>query len=94
MYERDPALFHVPKDHMKGDQYHRQLKATAILLHVDKVLDIKHIPIDLDEIELFEKYLNFMCSVFERTLLTNQGESIVMADETDYNTQSAYEKNE
>ena len=86
-FKRCPVLFHQLKDHMQWDQWHTPLKATSRAQKVDKVLDINYNPHHQENINLFDEQKKFACSVFERTILTDQGRHIVRHNENYYDAQ-------
>ena len=58
---------------------------------VDDVLKVNHNPTSEEEKELFKENQKFMCSIFERTLQTDQGKVLVWQYESTYNSQAIYE---
>ena len=86
-FKRDPALFHQLKDHLQYDQCHSRVRATARAQNVDNTLDVEYSTSKEDNVELFEDQKKFVCSVFERDLLTDQGNAIDRHHEDDYGTQ-------
>ena len=67
------------------------LKATATAQNINNASNVHYKPTDADEPDLFDEQKNVMCSVFELTLLTDQGKSTVRAHESDYEAQKVYE---
>ena len=57
-----------------------------------KVLDVTRAPNTEEEKDLFKEKLKFMCSVFERTLQTNQGKALAMLHKSTYDSQSMHKE--
>lgn len=74
---------------MRWDQWRKNLKAAARAQKFNIKLEINHHLIDEYDIDLFDEKLKFMCSMFEITLLTDQGKAIARTYDVKYDAQDA-----
>ena len=75
---------------MGRDAWRRHLRATAMSQDVDDVLNKDYAPTTPEDADLFQEKKKFMHSVFERTLLTDQGKALVRQHESAYDSQITY----
>ena len=80
--KRDSTIYNIFKDGKNWDNWRRHLKATAMAQDVFEVLDVNFAPASNEDTELFTEKQKFMCSVFERTLQTDQGKAFFRQYET------------
>ena len=66
------------------------LRDAARAQNIDNVLHENYSPIEEDDIELTHEQKKIMKSVFERTLLSDQGKAIVRQHENDYDNKVAH----
>lgn len=78
------------KDGKQWDAWHRNLRATAMAQDVDDVLNKDYAPTTPEDAYLFQEKKKFMHSVFERTLLTDQGKALVRQQESTCDSQIAH----
>ena len=75
--KRDMTLFLTLKDDKAWDGWRRATVAQARAQIVEEILDHNYAPSTKDEQALFDEKQKYMYAVFERTLLTDIGKSIV-----------------
>jgi len=78
------------KNNKFWDEYNRRLKAVARSQQMHEVLDPTYIPTTQEDIEIFQIQQNFMFSVFEYTLKTDHGKSVLRKYEDTGNAQKIY----
>jgi len=88
--KRDANAFSALKDMKQWDQYKRSTKAQARAQGVAEVLDPAFTPVLQDDKDLFEAKQQFMYAVFEKTLLTDFGKSVVRAHEKTGDAQAVF----
>ena len=85
--KRDSTMHNTFKDGKQWDTWRRHLRATAMAQDVDDVLNKDYAPTTPEDADLFQEKKKFMYSVFERTLLTDQGKALVRQHESAYDSQ-------
>ena len=89
--KRDATLFNSFKENKHLDSWKRDIVVTARAQDIEKFLT-NCIPITNEDKELFKEKQKFMCSIFDRILLTNKGKAFVQQHEDDFDEQSVYSK--
>ena len=74
---RDATLFPTLKDDAAWDNWQRSTLAQARAQHVDEVLNHNYRPTTSDERQLFDEKQKYVYAVFKKTLLTDQGKTLV-----------------
>ena len=88
--KRDPTLFPILKDQKQWDNFERDTRVQARAQAVDNVLDPTYVASTSEERELFKEQQKYMCAVFVKALLTDQGKAIVRKYEKKSDAQSIY----
>ena len=88
--KRDSTMHNTFKDGKQWDTWRRYLRATAMAQDVDDVLNKDYAPTTPEDADLFQEKKKFMYSVFERTLLTDQGKALVRQHESARDSQIIY----
>jgi hypothetical protein len=88
--KRDITHFTPFKDDKQWDTWSRSTMAQARAQDVDSVLDPAYIPSSEDEKLLFDEKQKYMYAVFECTLLTDYGKSLVRQYASTFDAQAIY----
>ena len=89
---RDVTAFPVLSDDRLQHNWHISLKSQAAAQHLENVLDTSYVPSTLDDKLLFVEQQKFMFAVFEKTLKTDKGLSLVKEHAIDRDAQQLYAK--
>ena len=89
--KRDASLFPTLKDEKQWDQWRRSTVATGRAQGVEDIFNPSHTPLTPDDVALFAEKNKCVHSVFECTLLTDQGKACVRDHENDYNAQKVFQ---
>ena len=85
-------LFTMLKDDGAWDSWQCSSLAQACVQHVDDVLKPTYTPSITDEKLLFDEKQKYMYAVFEKTLLTDQGKTLVHDHQRKYDAQTIYKE--
>lgn len=88
--KRDIAHFIALKDDAAWDNWERATIAQARAQDVADVLNANYTPTTAEEIALFDEKQKYMYAVFEKTLLTDKGKSLVRVHQRKYDAQKVY----
>ena len=87
----DSTLYPVLKDERQWDSWRRTTIAIARTHGVDDIFDLKATGSPADK-DLFDAKQKYVYQIFERTLQTDEGKTIVRAHEDDYDAKRVFEK--
>lgn len=90
--KRDSRAFSPLKDMKQWDKYKRSTLAQARAQDVADVLDPAYVPTTQEAKDLFAAKQQFMYAMFETTLLTDFGKSVVRAHEKDGDAQKVFQE--
>jgi hypothetical protein len=82
--------FNVLKDDTAWDNWNRGTIAQARAQDVADVLNPNYVPVTQEELNLFDKKQKFMYALFEKTLMTDKGKSLVRTYQLQYDAQKIY----
>ena len=88
---RDPSLFPTIKRDEEFQSWSKDTITQARAQGVDEVLDKDYIPITSDHVALFEEKQKYMMGVFQKTLLSTKGKSLMRKYHDTSNAQKVYE---
>ena len=85
--KRNATLFTTLKNDGAWDSWQHSTLAQAHVQHVDDMLNPTYTPSTTDEKLLFDERQKYMYAVFEKTLLTDQGKTLVHDHQCKYDAQ-------
>ena len=89
---RDASAFPTFNDEKQWDTWARTVEAEATLQHVDDVLNSKYCPTTRADLAVFKEHNKYMYAIFNRTVLTSSGATIVREHAHDKDAQAIYTK--
>jgi len=89
---RDPAHFTVFSDRNEWASWQLAFEATARAQDLQDLLNPTYVPSTSDERDVFDAKQQYMFSVFVRTLLTDEGKTLVRRHMANYNAQLIYKE--
>ena len=89
---RDTSAFPNFTDEKQWDNWARTVEAEATMQHVDDVLDPSYCPTTRAELAVFREHNHYMYAIFNRTVLTSVGATIVREHAHDKDAQAIYMK--
>ena len=90
--KRNTSQFIPLKDDAAWDNWNRGTIAQARAQDLDEVLDPNYIPATVEATELFKEKQKFMYAMFEKTLLTDKGKSLVCQHQQTFDAQAIYKE--
>jgi len=87
---RDQTLFIPLKDDGAWDSWNRATQAQAMAQGVDDVLNLNYTPNTPQEKALFDEMQKYMYAVFEKTLLTDKGKTLVRDHQRKHDARAIY----
>ena len=90
--KQESGAFSPLKEMKQWDQYKQSTTAQARAQDVADILDPTYVPTTQEAKDLFAAKQQFMYAMFEKTLLTDFGKSVVRAHKTDGNAQKVFQE--